>query len=654
VWILTALFFAEAPAGSAIPGFEDMVKTQSASPRYHASFRYDGKPSEEFLQTWEFEASRETLDRGRVRYTLRHTDPVTGLAVRCEGIEYANPPVSEWTLHFKNTGEKDTPILSDIKSIDTCFRARSGAKHTLHHHTGDLCTADSYEPHESVLEPNSTKQVANTGGRPTQSAFPYFNIEWEGEGLIFVVSWAGQWAAEFIRDATDGLRLKAGQELTHFRLRPGEEVRTPLVVILRYKGGWLDGQNLWRRWMIDENLPRPGGQLPPVPQLAACSSHQFGEMINANTDNQILFINQYLEKGIVLDYWWMDAGWYINKTGWPNTGTWEVDTNRFRGGLRPICDHAHSKGVKSLVWFEPERVTPGTWLYENHPEWLLGKEGEQKLFNLGLDEARAWLTNHVDDLLNKEGIDLYRQDFNMDPLPYWRANDTEDRQGITEIKHVMGYFAYWDELQRRHPNMLIDSCASGGRRNDLETLRRAVPLLRSDYIMEPVGNQCHTYALSFWFPFYGTGTSKTSSYEIRSVLCPHFIACWDMRSEDLDYPALKKLMDEWKEFAPSFMGDYYPLTPYSLANDQWIAWQFDRPGQSGMVQAFRRAENTQESMRFPLQGLDPAAQYRIRNLEAGTETKTAGKELMEQGLLVSIPGKPSSGVWIYEPVREGG
>jgi alpha-galactosidase len=52
----------------------------------------------------------------------------------------------------------------------------------------------------------------------------------------------------------------------------------------------------------------------------------------------------------------------------------------------------------------------------------------------------------------------------------------------------MSFLEHLDELRRRHPNMLIDSCASGGRRNDLETLRRAVPLLRSDYIMEPVGN----------------------------------------------------------------------------------------------------------------------------------------------------------------------
>ena len=51
----------------------------------------------------------------------------------------------------------------------------------------------------------------------------------------------------------------------------------------------------------------------------------------------------YLDQGWAFDYWWMDAGWYINKDGWPNIGTWEVDTQRFPHGLRGITDHAHQK-----------------------------------------------------------------------------------------------------------------------------------------------------------------------------------------------------------------------------------------------------------------------------------------------------------------------
>jgi hypothetical protein len=91
--------------------------------------------------------------------------------------------------------------------------------------------------------------------------------------------------------------------------------------------------------------------------------------------------------------------------------------------------------MQTIVWFEPERVTPGTWLADRHPEWVLGGSNGG-LLNLGNPDAWKWLTNHIDKFLTDQGIDHYRQDFNMDPLSYWRKNDTKDRQGITEIKHV--------------------------------------------------------------------------------------------------------------------------------------------------------------------------------------------------------------------------
>ena len=612
------------------------------------AFTYGGKSSSDFLASWKSDRVSRKLDENRVEYTLTYKDPDTGLEIRCVGVEYRDFPTIEWTLYFKNAGSKDTPILSDILAIDTRFERNSNEEFTLHRNKGDNCTADSFEPLKDTLGPNTDKRISNTGGRPTQIEFPYVNIAMGNEGLIFVLSWAGQWAVQYTRDGSNGLRLRGGQELTHFKLLPGEEVRTPMIVLQFWKGDRLHAQNVWRSWMIAHNLPRPGGKLPPGPELAACSSHQFGEMINANKDNQIFFVDKYLERGIKLDYWWMDAGWYWNKTGWPNTGTWEVDTNRFPGGLRAISDHAHGKGVNIIVWFEPERVTAGTWLADNHPEWIHGGKGGG-LLDLGNPEARAWLTDHVDKLLTEQGIDLYRQDFNIDPLPFWRKKDADDRQGITEIRHVEGYFAYWDELRRRHPNMLIDSCASGGRRNDLETLRRAVPLLRSDYIMEPTGNQCHTYALSSWFPFYGTGTSKTDPYLIRSTLCPHFTACWDQRDDKIDFATIKRLVDQWKGFAPNYFGDFYPITSYSLAADQWIGWQFDRPEVGeGMVQVFRREESPYESACFPLHAVDSDARYRVTSVDQPDKPlEVSGKELREKGLPVTIQERFGSVFFLY-------
>jgi len=477
---------------------------------------------------------------------------------------------------------------------------------------------------------------------------PYFNLELPtSEGLIAVIGWPGQWAAEFARDKGHGLRIRAGQEQTHFRLLAGEEARTPLVVLQFWKGDRIRSQNIWRRWMLAHNLPRPGGKLPPI-EMAACSSHQFGEMINANTENQKLFIDRYVEEKLGLDYWWMDAGWYWNKTGWPHTGTWEVDTKRFPGGLRPISDHAHAKGVKTIVWFEPERVAGDTWLTNQHPEWILGgKNGG--LLNLGNPDAWKWLTNHVDKLITEQGIDLYRQDFNMDPLSFWKGNDKDDRQGMTEMKHVMGYLAYWDELRRRHPQMLIDSCASGGRRNDLETLRRAVPLLRSDYIIEPVGNQGHTYGISFWMPYHGTGSGAADAYLLRSVLCPHFTACFDMRRKDINFGLIRRVLGQWRQYADCYFGDYYPLTPYSLDTGTWIAWQFDCPEKGqGVVQAFRRADSIYEQIRPRLSGLEPESRYELTDLDTGKTAEMTGRALWETGFPLSISEQPGSAVLVYK------
>lgn len=72
------------------------------------------------------------------------------------------------------------------------------------------------------------------------------------------------------------------------------------------------------------------------------------------------------------------------------------------------------------------------------------------------------------------------------PAPVWAECDAaagDDRKGFTENQYVSGYLTLWDELIERYPDMMIDSCASGGGRNDLETLRRSVPLHCSDFWM---------------------------------------------------------------------------------------------------------------------------------------------------------------------------
>lgn len=618
------------------------------------SFTYGDRPFAELWKHWRLERTSRKLDERRTERTLSYTDPESGLVVRCVAVEYHDFPTVEWTLYLKNSGTVDTPILKDVQALDVRLRRGPACEFVLHHHLGDACTPDSYEPLVTPLEPGAKERFAPVGGRPTNGVWPYYNVQFGGEGMIAAIGWPGQWAASFTRDAQAELRIQGGQELTHFKLQPGEEVRTPLVVLQFYQGSRVRAQNVWRRWMLAHNVPRPGGKLPP-PMFTACSGGFFPGL-KCNEADELRFIDTLTSEGVKLDYWWMDAGWYPCDA-WPTVGDWEVDRARFPQGLRAISDHAHSKGAGLILWFEPERVAPGTWLYENHPEWMLGQDGAQKLLNLGDPKARAWLTDHVDRLITEEGVDLYRQDFNIDPLAYWRAADSPDRQGITEIRHVEGYLAYWDELRRRHPGMLIDSCASGGRRNDLETLRRAVPLLRSDYQSfqgDPnyaAGNQGHLYGLASWLPYFGTGVYYNEDqlfYNTRSHMGPAFAMCADVRREGVDWTKFRRVTDQWREMAPSYLGDFYPLTPHSLAEDVWIAWQFDRPDLGeGMVQVFRRQESIYESARLRLHGLQGDATYTLVNLDSSSAVEMTGRQLAEEGLPVTTVERPGSVVVMY-------
>ena len=816
------------------------------------SFTYNGRPAAGLMPGWQGRSDVRRLDSRRTRMTLVRTDPRTGLEVRCEAIAYRDFPAVEWTVHLKNVGRSDTPIIENLQALDCDFQRTGDHEFLLHHNVGSPASRSDYMPLETPLGPGTSKRVSAAGGRPTNSDLSYFNVACGDQGTIVVVGWPGQWAADFERDAGRGLRIRAGQALTHFKLHPGEEARTPLIVLLNWTGDWIDGQNHWRRWMMAHGMPKPGGHLPQ-PIMPASSSRAYREMIGANEANQIMHIDRYLEERLKIDFWWMDAGWYVQKEGWPQVGTWEVDKARFPNGFKPISDHAHKRGVKILVWFEPERVAPGTWLSDTHPEWLLnplkalearrssklgtqepcvvynigeerlswngitweprsvsfhpGPHGEysvvrftapatgdyrfdgafagidektttdvhvlgggaaqfdglinlggqgrrapfngsvhlnagealdfavgygngsyeydstgieatvtgpdgvrhraaseygggawsygflkpgprpdassfvpydvrarsgangNQLLDLGNPKAWKWLVEHIDKLIVDNGIDLYRQDFNMDPLSFWRANDAPDRQGITENKHVVGYLAYWDELRRRHPNMLIDSCASGGTRNDLETMRRAVPLWRSDYAYEPIGHQGMTYGISMWLPFHGTGTvaavdapyygggvTPVQPYAFWSNAAPSLGSGIDIREKALDYGSLRRLFGEWRDVSRYYYGDYYPLTPYSQAEDAWIGWQFNRPESGdGVVMAFRRGKAADDVEPLKLRGLEPTATYVVTVVDGGEgfgERRWSGMELMSVGLPATLKARPAAAVYKYARVMK--
>jgi alpha-galactosidase len=531
LWIFLVIFsfggceLALAKETSAMNEWINQRFREPQSGQFYFSFIYDGKPSSDFLKDWNVTTKRQELDSDRIQHITEYLDPTTGLLVRSTAIIYRDFSAVEWVLHFSNTGDQDTPIIEHILPLNSAVVSSEAAQFTLHTSTGDYNSAKSFCPSQTILKPDSTVTLSAHKGRSSSDGFlPFFNMDWENGGVAMALGWSGQWQAQFGMKAPNQLHIKGGMQHTHLKLLPGETIRTPRMLLAFWEGNEpIDGNNVMRQLLIKHYLPRQNGKLVMPPVMGSITDTAPDGTYEAP---HLKVMPILADRGI--EVFWSDMNpqhWY--PLGFPKgTGTWVPDPKKYPNGLAPISQAAHDAGMGYLLWFEPERVAEGTQIDSLCPQWL-SKKGpadpvDQFLFRMDIPEARDWLIEHIDDQIRAANIDWLRYDFNLDPLEFWQNTDTPDRQGMTEIRHIEGLYAFWDELLRRHPNMALDNCASGGRRIDLETISRGLPLWHSDLqclTEDPEADQLQNGGLYRWIPLHGCGDyGYEPSYNFRSAM----------------------------------------------------------------------------------------------------------------------------------------
>jgi len=167
-------------------------------------------------------------------------------------------------------------------------------------------------------------------------------------------------------------------------------------------------------------------------------------------------------------------------------------------------------------------------------------------------------------------------------------------------------------------------------------------LHRSDNY-DPVGNQGQSFGLALWTPLAGIGAGGADQYNFRSAMCPFQNSSFDVRDEKFDFAIARKYQADWKRCTKYYGQDYYPLTPYSLDESTWLAWQYvayDASG--GIVQIFKRSQSPYETSRLRMYGLDPDANYVFEDFDGNPDIRCSGKELMEKGLPITIHERRSS------------
>lgn len=557
-----------------------------------------------------------------------------------------------WSTTIRNDSESNSAVLSELHPLDLTIASADGGTAMLTSANGSLCQLDDFLPWERTIGLGDHVHLEPIGGRSSDGAMPFFTITTAGLAYAVGIGWSGQWSASITR-SSDAIQVRGGLTDARLRLYPGEMISLPSFLVAIAEGDAELANNALRAVLNTELTPHgPNGQ--PVTPLAHMTMSTFHLTHEVSEESELAAVRTAAALG--LEAFWVDACWYGDTPMWADqVGNWNVRREAFPRGLRPISDAAHAAGMEFVLWIEPERARSGTRLAKEHPDFFLAFPEDPKnlLLDLGNPDARTAMLEIISGYIDEFAVDIYRQDFNMRPLPAWQAADQPQRQGIHEIRHIEGLYWLWDQLLERHPGLVIDNCASGGRRIDLETMQRSVPLWRSDSADVgggangddvPLANQVQVSGLSRYVAQHTGPVWSFDPYHIRSALSTGFVVYCPLPTEPQPAEDLRAAISEVKRLRPVLTGDFHCLVPPTMSQADWSASQFHRPEEGdGVVVILRRPDSPTPQRSVSLIGVDPTLSYRVTSspgYSISDAKELTGAELSE--LTVSIAATPGS------------
>ncbi|MBQ9747582.1 MAG: alpha-galactosidase [Clostridia bacterium] len=647
-------------------------------------FLYDGR------SVWETDAVYGQTVSGN---TAVSTLTVEGtLRVTNRAKKYERFGAYEWVSTFENIGTRPTGLITELfdaaysfavtdppavrkayippKESEVIMNAPFGSNLSVKEFYVNTDHLEKYFPCRYHLGEGMSYEYNAFGGRSSDTRAPFFHLRQGSRGVIFAIGWTGQWRL-LLRRENGEVVWRSGIEDAAFRLYPGEEIRTSSILIMPYEGDAQTAQNRFRRLIKEE--------LSPIGKEGRDAFAPFSVQIWGGMSSEMMIERAKAVKanGIPAEYFWIDAGWYgmyrekcIDEFegSWGSyTGDWRVNPVAHPRGLADVVQTVESLGMKMLLWVEPERVMYDTPAACEHPEYFLGptKAGDQhRLLNLGDPDAWQYCFDTLSELIERLHVSCYRQDFNAFPLETWRQNDRADRKGLTEIRYITGLYRLWDALLARFPHLIIDNCASGGKRIDIETLRRSVPLWRSDRMCQAncpeMVTQTHGMTFGTWMPYSGTTTGRHfDPYRFRSAYAPAMTLGYTyteytpFAEDETEIREIRRYCEEYLRVRPYLSEDIYPLTVPSDSEDVWSAVQYHRASKGdGIVQIFRREASPYECACFRLGGLDAGTTYVFADADTGETWELDGGVLLEKGMPVTVSEPRTAKLLFYRVKTE--
>jgi alpha-galactosidase len=364
----------------------------------------------------------------------------------------------------------------------------------------------------------------------------------------------------------------------------------------------------------------------------------------------------------------LDDGWFGRRDDdTTSLGDWIIDRRKWPDGLHPLIAHVHQKGMTFGLWLEPEMVNPDSDLYRAHPDWALGATDQimgryQLVLNLDLPAVRDYLFDAVSAILSEYTIDYVKWDHNR-LLP------------VVDAAQTRGVYDLFDRLRAAHPDVELESCASGGGRVDAGILARThrVWLSDSNDALERLRMQ-HAAALFLPAAVTGSHIGPRHCHSSGRVL-PMAFRAWvaaqrhiglemDLRELDPDEAAtVKKVVSWWKSNRDWMMqGTIHRLDSAdpAVTAEMQIAAQGER-----FVLFAGQGRVSDQTLPRPLRltGLDPSATYRVAlqnpedvpkpsrgpNALKDGPLMLSGQALMSKGLLLPVAWPAT--MWVVQGKR---
>ena len=625
------------------------------------SFKYDGEAFS--ARTWP--SSERMVAPGETETLFTSPDGKLRLSVIRK--TYPDFPVTELRSTLECISSEETGIIDDFQSF-VFSRKYDSRSIKVRRITGSESKYTDFCRHDVLLQQRpgcETLSFSSGQGRST-CWIPYIGIDFDAlHGMEVAIGWTGTWKAEMLMDKE--FRFSTGMgERTHFKMLPGERFHMPYVVIYEREGKTVEeGLVEFHRFVIAHKAPRDSkGELfrPLLPLTASGGNKTDANMLMVLDKATTAF------KEIPFDTFWVDAGWYGTEKEvpqdsncgpfwWVDAGNWHPNPNIHPdGNLRKVAAAANAKGMKFLLWFEPERATVHAPILQEHPEYFIHCKSKPdeciNIINFANPDAVAWMKGEVFRNIDESGVQIYRQDFNVNPLPIWMENDTEDRMGVTELYHINGLWEFWEALHQRYPDMLLENCAGGGTRMDIHMMTYAHSYCRDDAHMfdhpEEL-TQNITLNSTPYIPFTGGETFKVPVFDTYAFLSclgagtvftptdfqGMFLSRDPSREEIAWFTRMLKAADKVR---PYFLGDFYALTHEAFDGpDIYAGYQLNRPeAGEGFFILFRREKCPEDTFRLQLRGIDPDAGYYVEDFDGGS-CLMKGSSLAAQTLSFAEP-----------------